>query len=157
MAANFNSLWSRFFGRDDSETSKYLAKERLRLVLVHDRLDISEQVMDALRVDMLAVISKYFSIDEQALEVKLTRESEGIALVANMPISGARRDGETKKANSADTPAAAKPAPAANQQNKPANKPGHKQKPGEAKNKSPNKPAPAPPQAAEHVVEAFIK
>ena len=83
---NLNSVISRFFGRDEAEASKNMAKERLRLVLVHDRLDVSEQLMNALRVDLLNVIGKYFGIDEQALEVSLSREAEGMALVANIPI-----------------------------------------------------------------------
>jgi cell division topological specificity factor len=83
---NFSSFINRFFGRDDAETSKNMAKERLRLVLVHDRLDVSEQVMNALRVDLINVIGKYFGIDEKALEVSLSREADGMALVANIPI-----------------------------------------------------------------------
>jgi cell division topological specificity factor len=83
---NLNTFINRFFGRDDSETSKNMAKERLRLVLVHDRLDVSEQMMNALRVDLINVIGKYFGIDEQALEVSLSRETSGMALLANIPI-----------------------------------------------------------------------
>ena len=83
---SFSSFINRFFGRDDTETSKNMAKERLRLVLVHDRLDVSEKVMNALRVDLINVIGKYFGIDEKALEVSLSREADGIALVANIPI-----------------------------------------------------------------------
>ena len=83
---NFNTFINRFFGRDDTEASKNMAKERLRLVLVHDRLDISEQVMNALRVDLINVIGKYFGIDERTLDVSLCREADGMALVANIPI-----------------------------------------------------------------------
>jgi cell division topological specificity factor len=83
---NFNTFISRFFGRDDAESSKNMAKERLRLVLVHDRLDISEQMMNALRVDLINVIGKYFGIEEKDLEVSLNRDASGIALVANIPL-----------------------------------------------------------------------
>ena len=82
----FNTFINRFFGRDETETSKNMAKERLRLVLVHDRLDVSEQIMNALREDLLNVIGKYFGIDEKTLEVSLSREADGMALVANIPI-----------------------------------------------------------------------
>ena len=86
MAMNLNSLINRFFGRDDADTSKSIAKERLRLVLVHDRLDISEQTMNALREDLIKVISKYFGIDDKELEVTVSREADGMALVANIPV-----------------------------------------------------------------------
>jgi cell division topological specificity factor len=83
---NLNSIINRFFGRDETEGSKSMAKERLRLVLVHDRLDVSEQVMNALRVDLINLIGKYFGIDEKAVEVSLSREADGMALIANIPI-----------------------------------------------------------------------
>ena len=83
---NLNTFISRFFGRDESEGSKNAAKERLRLVLVHDRLDVSEKVMNALRVDLIELIGKYFGIDDKAVEVSLSREADGMALVANIPI-----------------------------------------------------------------------
>ncbi|MCL1976378.1 MAG: cell division topological specificity factor MinE [Firmicutes bacterium] len=83
---NLNALINRFFGRDDADTSKSIAKERLRLVLVHDRLDISEQTMNALRVDLLSVISKYFGIEDRELEVTFSREADGVALIANIPV-----------------------------------------------------------------------
>ena len=83
---NFTTFINRFFGRDESEGSKNTAKERLRLVLVHDRLDVSEKVMNALRVDLINLIGKYFGIDDKAVEVSLSREADGMALVANIPI-----------------------------------------------------------------------
>ena len=83
---NINSLINRFFGRDDLDASKNMAKERLRLVLVHDRLDFSEQMMNALREDLLNVIGKYFGIDEKSLDVSFSREPNGMALMANIPV-----------------------------------------------------------------------
>ena len=100
---SFINFINRFFGRDDAEASKNLAKERLRLVLVHDRLDISEHTMNSLRVDLINVIGKYFGIDEKSLEVSLSREADGIALLANMPILGPKRE---EMPSEADKPAA---------------------------------------------------
>lgn len=81
----------RFFGKDNSSLSKNIAKERLRLVLVHDRLDISESMMDSLREDIIGVIGRYMEIDEKALEVTLSKEDDGVALVANIPILKVKR------------------------------------------------------------------
>ena len=62
------------------------AKELLRLALVHDLASISPHLLDTLRVDLIEVLSKYVEIDEDALEVNLERDSDAIALVANIPI-----------------------------------------------------------------------
>ena len=82
----------KFFGRDsEADASKSVAKQRLRLVLVHDRLDVSETIMNSLREDLIATIGKYMEIDKNALEVTLTREEEGVALMANIPIINVKR------------------------------------------------------------------
>ncbi len=84
---------SRLFGKaPDSSGSKNIAKERLRLVLVHDRVDISQAVMENLREDLIAVICKYMDIDEDALEVTLSKEDDEVALVANIPILKVKRN-----------------------------------------------------------------
>ncbi len=85
------SFLAHFFGKDDELSSKNIAKERLRLVLVHDRLDISESIMENLREDLIATIGKYMEIDTSALEVSLSREVDGVALLANIPIVNVRR------------------------------------------------------------------
>ncbi len=89
---SITSMLGRFFGRDDeSSLSKSVAKERLRLVLVHDRLDMSESMMEALRADLIATIGKYMEIDQESLEVSLSRDDEGVALVANIPVKNVKR------------------------------------------------------------------
>ncbi len=84
---------SRIFGKDSSP-SKNVAKERLRLVLVHDRTDISPQLMQDLKSDLIKVISNYMEIDEAALEVSLDSNENQIALVANIPVKGMKRSGK---------------------------------------------------------------
>ena len=88
----FSSMLGRFFGRDeDSDLSKSVAKERLRLVLVHDRLDMSESMMESLRTDLIATIGKDMEIDQDALEVSLSRDDDGVALIANIPVKNVKR------------------------------------------------------------------
>lgn len=82
-------LIGKFF-KDDA-TSKNVAVERLRLVLVHDRANISPGLMEALKEDLIAVISKYMDIDEEAMEINLNSEELSAALVANIPIKRIRR------------------------------------------------------------------
>lgn len=82
------NIFSRFFGQPESRS---VAKDRLQLVLIHDRSDISPQVMESLRRDIIDVISKYMDIDERHIELQLEREDSSVALVANIPVRTVRR------------------------------------------------------------------
>lgn len=80
----------RFFGKEDNSSSK-MAKERLRLVLVHDRASVSPKILEDMRVDLIKVISQYLEIDDAAVEVTLSKEDESVALVANIPVLNVKR------------------------------------------------------------------
>jgi len=81
---------TRIFNKDNN-TSKNLAKERLRLVLVHDRANISPQMLEDLKNDLIKVISNYMEIDVEALEVNLDSSDNTVALVANIPVKKMKR------------------------------------------------------------------
>ena len=76
---------------NESKTSKNVAKERLKLVLVHDRVDCSPQLLDMIKSDILNVIANYAEIEQDGLEIKMAKsrneEDDGpiSALVANIP------------------------------------------------------------------------
>lgn len=88
---NLMDLLSQIFGKDNEMKSKDAAKERLRLVLVHDRTSISPQLLETLREELIAGISKYLEIDEGGLEVNLDRNERAVALVASIPIRKMKR------------------------------------------------------------------
>ncbi len=71
-------------------TSK-IAKDRLQIVLMHDRADISPELMENLRRDIIAVIKNYVEIDENRIELQLEKEDSSVALVANIPVRTVRR------------------------------------------------------------------
>ena len=81
----------KMFGKKQ-EKSKNIAKERLKLVLVHDRSDLSPRFLDMIKTDIIRVITEYADIDEEGLDIKMTRmKRDGdsrpmSALVANIPI-----------------------------------------------------------------------
>lgn len=77
--------------KDDPVASKNTAKERLRLVLVHDRASMSPATLEALKEDLIKVISEYMEIDQAGLEVCLNSEDESIALVCNIPVVTLKR------------------------------------------------------------------
>ena len=79
----------RLFGGSDG--SKNRAKERLRLVLVHDRASLSPGLLEALKEDLIQVITKYLEIDEEGLEVNLDKSDDSVALIANIPVKNVKR------------------------------------------------------------------
>ena len=74
------------------QTNSSIAKDRLKLVLVSDRAGCSPEVMEKIKNDIIAVISKYIEIDLDGLDIKITQNpdaetgSDGPALFANIPI-----------------------------------------------------------------------
>ncbi len=85
-------LLQRLFGRENP--SKDVAKERLRMVLIHDRSSVAPQVWDALKVDLIRVLSRYLDIDEASMEVQLQTEKDSVALVASIPVRRVKRSAE---------------------------------------------------------------
>lgn len=83
-------ILNRIFGRE-SMSSKDIARERLRLVLVHDRSSMSPDFINALKEDLIKVIREYLEIDEESLLVDLENDDNSIALVANIPVKGFKR------------------------------------------------------------------
>jgi cell division topological specificity factor MinE len=71
-------------------SSKDVAKERLKLILIHDRANISPELLDAIKEDILTVLSKYVEIDNGEVDVKMTTTEEiqgdTPALIASIPI-----------------------------------------------------------------------
>lgn len=77
---------------DQTLKSKDAAKERLHLVLMQDRANVSADFLDLMKQEIIEVIKKYIDIDENAMDVRLTNKenSDGTngapALYANIPI-----------------------------------------------------------------------
>lgn len=77
--------------------SKNIAKDRLKLVLVHDRANCSTQILEMLKTDIIRVISNYMEIDEEELEIEITNtksdQSNGSVpvLYANIPIKNMKK------------------------------------------------------------------
>ncbi len=89
---------SKLFGK--SKSSKDVAKERLKLVLIHDRANVSPQFLEMVKGEIIKVIQNYMDIDEGALDIQLTRtksedgDSVVPALVANIPIRNVKNSGK---------------------------------------------------------------
>ena len=85
----------KIFGK--KEPSGKVARNRLKVVLVHDRINISPEIMENMRNDIVKVISRYVDIDMNAMEMSLANDDDSVALVANIPVSRMKHDkGEGK-------------------------------------------------------------
>ena len=83
------SLFDRFFGRREP-TSREIAKNRLQLVLVQDRVNMSPQLLQTLKDVLFAVISNYVEIDVDGMEVTLHQSRRQSRLTADIPVVRAR-------------------------------------------------------------------
>ena len=85
--------------------SKDKAKERLHLVLMQDRANVSADFLDLMRKEIIEVIKKYIDIDEKAMDVRLTTETneDGVqgapALYANIPIINIKEESKNPNKN----------------------------------------------------------
>ena len=69
-------------------TSSEVAKERLQLVLVHDRIKISPAMLDQMKDELITVISRYVEIESSGVEVTFTQSRRESRLVADIPVVG---------------------------------------------------------------------
>ena len=85
-------------GQDIDETSKDTAKERLHLVLMQDRANVSSDFLDLMKQEIIEVIKKYVVVDEKEIDVRLTNQANddgtngAPALYANIPIVNIKND-----------------------------------------------------------------
>lgn len=78
----------RFTGQKRSSDE---AKKRLQFSLVYDKLEVNDTILTDLQTDIVNVISKYFEIDKDALELKVKNDKDVSALVFNTPILQVKR------------------------------------------------------------------
>ncbi len=70
--------------------SKDVAKERLRLILIHDRIELSPHEMNKLKKDLSRVISKYIRVDQGEVDMNIKRKSGSMVLEADIPIKSSK-------------------------------------------------------------------
>lgn len=66
--------------------SKNDAKQRLKLVLLHDQVDLSPAQLDRMKAEIMEVVCRYVEIDRDAVDFKLNKEDGGIALVSSIAV-----------------------------------------------------------------------
>ena len=88
------SFFDRLLGRKNSADN---AKERLQLVLIHDRTDMTPAELDSLKDDLIATISRHVEIDAQSMQIGVEHDGRSQRLVADIPLKAARRRAKRSK------------------------------------------------------------
>lgn len=86
-----STFFDRILGRE--KRSARQAKDRLKLVLIHDRIDMNPGTLETLKDELIEVISRHVDIDPGAVQIEMTQEGRQQRLIADIPInpSGRRR------------------------------------------------------------------
>jgi len=86
---------TKIFRREES--SRSLAKERLRLVLMSDRVALAPDTFNLMKGEMLSVLQRYLDIDEQGMDVHFENAERRFTLYANIPITSIKSSEEIEQ------------------------------------------------------------
>jgi cell division topological specificity factor len=79
------------FPRQNDANSRQKAKERLQVVLAHDRATVTPEIIDSMRKEILEVVARYVEIDREEMEFGLENSQRITSLIANFPIRQVKR------------------------------------------------------------------
>lgn len=68
------------------QRSKEDAKSRLKVLLIHDQVDLTQAQMDRMREEIMEVIARYVEVDDDNVEFSLNKAETGVALVSSVPV-----------------------------------------------------------------------
>ena len=93
---------ARFFrtqeGQIDGDPSKSVAQNRLKLVLMQDRTNLTPKVLEQMRGELVDLLSKYLEMDKDLLELNFEHEGDQVALMLSIPVIRAKDEDEIEKA-----------------------------------------------------------
>lgn len=108
MFESIANFFKKLSKKEKTKESSDTAKERLHLVLMQDRANVSADFLELMKQEIIEVIKKYIDIDEAAIDVKLTNKTNedgtvgAPALYANIPIITIKNDARKMNAPKED-------------------------------------------------------
>ncbi|NMB61488.1 MAG: cell division topological specificity factor MinE [Chloroflexi bacterium] len=75
--------WLKKLGKEDSADT---AKERLKLVLIHDRTNLTTRVLDDMKDELIEVISRHVAIDASQVKISMMHEGREQRLICDIPV-----------------------------------------------------------------------
>lgn len=86
-----SGFFERLLSKDNRSANQ--AKERMKLVLIHDRVNMNSNTLDNLKNEIIGVISRHVDIDPEAVHIEMTQEGRQQRLIADIPLKPSRRRG----------------------------------------------------------------
>lgn len=98
----YNRILSLFGQSVQKEESKDLAVNRLRVVLMQDRTNLTPELLQRMRKELIDLLSKYVEMDKEALELNFEQDGEQMALMLSIPVVRAKDEEEIEAALNAE-------------------------------------------------------
>lgn len=105
LLANLYNKVMGFFRQteqEEVESAKDTACNRLRVVLMQDRTNLTPELMDRMRKELVELLSKYVEMDKEALDLSLEQDGDQVALMLSIPVIRAKDEEEIKAALEAE-------------------------------------------------------
>lgn len=101
LFTDFYNTVARFFRPQEDETvldnSKSVATNRLKLVLMQDRTNLTPKVLEQMRSELIDLLSKYLEMDKDMLELNFEHEGDQVALMLSIPVIRAKDEDEIEE------------------------------------------------------------
>ena len=104
----FTNLYNKVIGffrqtEKEEESAKDVACNRLRVVLMQDRTNLTPELMERMRKELVELLSKYVEMDKEALELNLEQDGDQVALMLSIPVIRAKDEDEIAALDEAET------------------------------------------------------
>ena len=94
----FNKVFGFFRQAEKEENAKDTAENRLRVVLMQDRTNLTPELLEKMRGELIELLSKYVEMDKDALELNFEQEGNQMALMLSIPVLRAKDEDEIEDA-----------------------------------------------------------
>ena len=93
----YNKVLGFFRQTEKKESAKDVACNRLRVVLMQDRTNLTPEHLERMRTELIELLSRYVEMDKEALELNFEQEGTQMALMLSIPVLRAKEESEIEK------------------------------------------------------------